>query len=251
MTLTPIATYLVNSPSSSTAGLTSPSFTPATGEIIVIKGGSEGQATAYGSPTATGGGITWTKRVENLVSNTCYTVIWTGVVTSGGSSITVGFGAISGTAGWHSMLVERWPTTAALAGTPATNLTNGSGAPSGSVTTAANGSAVSWVNGDWNAVSPTSRAYRGSPTEEGIHDKSGTGSYVMEYAYQAAATAGAQTYGLTAPTGEKYSLLAIEIQDTSGGSLTNARQGSNTPSAFKQGANNVDAMYVGTNKIWG
>jgi hypothetical protein len=76
---------------------------------------------------------------------------------------------------------------------------------------------VTWVNGDWAAVSPSSAAYRSSATQDGLHDKSGTGNYVAYYATQPAASAGSQTMGLTAPTGQTWSLIGIEIQDPLGG----------------------------------
>jgi hypothetical protein len=44
-----------------------------------------------------------------------------------------------------------------------------------------------------------------------------SGLHTVYTAYQAAASAGAQTYGLTAPTGQNPTLAAIEIQDSGGG----------------------------------
>lgn len=226
MTMTPLATYSVFSTGSNTTTLTTPSFTPATNEIIVIKGCIENSNSGnrYTTPTATGGGITWTKGPENVVANTCYAVIWYGKVTSGGSAITVSLGGQT-VGGWHSMLVERWPTTALIAGTPATNATKtGTGAPSATLTTVANGSVISWANGDWAAVdpvNPSGHTYRSSATEEALHDKSPT-TYVAYYAYQQAATAGSQTIGLSVPTGQTWAMLGIEIQDTSSGATSSA-----------------------------
>jgi hypothetical protein len=65
---------------------------------------------------------------------------------------------------------------------------------------------------DWNAVDGASRAYSSSATEEGYDFQSGV--YTGYWAYQSAASAGAQTVGLTAPTGQAWAIAGIEIQDT-------------------------------------
>jgi hypothetical protein len=74
---------------------------------------------------------------------------------------------------------------------------------------------VTFLDGDWNAVHPDTRVYSSGATEDGLHDQSPT-SYVAYYAYQTAATAGSQTFGLTAPSGRKDTILGLEIQDPSG-----------------------------------
>jgi hypothetical protein len=70
--------------------------------------------------------------------------------------------------------------------------------------------------GDWSAIDGTStRTYRSSATERAYHFV--TGQHTVYTAYQAAATAGTQTFGLTAPTGQKPTMVGIEIQDSGGG----------------------------------
>jgi hypothetical protein len=203
-----------------TQTLTTASFTPATGDVMILKGVTENENVALQTPSATGGGITWTKRLENTSVSTTYAVIWSGVVTSGGSAITVSIGSIANAqaaGGWCSMLVERW-SGAQLATTPTTSMLGAmSSAPytDATTTTAAN-SIVSFVDGDWNAIAPgTPTYYSASTVQESIHDKS-TGSYVAYYAYQTTTTAGVQTYGVTSPTGRKSMLLSIEVQDSGG-----------------------------------
>jgi hypothetical protein len=93
----------------------------------------------------------------------------------------------------------------------------GSGAPSDSLTTVAANSVVSWVSGDWAAVAGA-RTYRSSATEQGYH--TATGLWTHYSAYQSAASAGAQTYGMTAPTGQTYTMASIEIQDSGGAAPT-------------------------------
>jgi len=211
VTPTLVASYPAYSAASNTTALTTPSFTPASGEIIVVKRATEDSAHAY-SGVPSGGSLTYTSRASDNSGSHCYVDIYTAV--GAGASMTVSSGALS-TSAWHSMMVERW-SGAQLAATPATNSTKtGTGAPSATVITVASNSIVTSVNADWAAIAPTGRAYRSSANEDGLHDKS-TGNYVAYFFYQTAAASGSQTIGLTAPTGETWSMLGIEIQDAGG-----------------------------------
>ncbi len=197
--------------------LTTPSFTPATNELIVVKGCGENQGVFIGTPSATGGGISWTNRVQSTVSNNCYSVIWTGVVTSGGSSITVSTTTTNGgsVSGYSSMTVERW-TGAQIAASPATSSLFDGASTTSTITTTGTNSVVTFLDGDWNAVSSSGETYSSGATQDGLHDVSPS-AYVAYYAYQTAAVAGSQTFGLTAPAGRKDTILGLEIQDSSGG----------------------------------
>lgn len=211
--------FNVNSSAQNLSTLTSSSFTPAVGDVIVVKGILENafSGSSYGTPSDTNG-HTYTQRGVDNTSFHCWVGLWTAVVVTA-SSMTVSVTPV-GTNNWHSIVVEQW-TSAGLASPPATNGTVvGSGAPSTTITTTGTSSAVSWLNGDWAANSPTGRVYdttSGSPVEDGLHDKSGTGSYVGYYAYQNTASPGSQTVGLTAPGGQTWSLLAVEVLDAGGG----------------------------------
>lgn len=197
--------------------LTTPSFTPAAGEVLVLKVQGENGVVAFGTPV--GGGLTWTqRRLGNTTNLFVYGAIWTAVVGAGGAPMTVAITRTGANTGWTSMVVERY-TGAQLAATPEGTTSNGTGAPTGTVTTTAADSIVSWLSGDWNAVAPGSRAYRSGATERGMHDRS-PNNYVGYFATQAAAAAGAQTCGLTAPAGQKYTLLAIEVQSAPSGGGT-------------------------------
>lgn len=196
--------------------LTTSSFTPGVGDVIVVKGIIEDTSgpSAYGTPIDTNSN-TYTLWASDSSASHCWVGIWTAVAATASSmSVTV---TPTGSGNWHSIVVEQW-TSAALAGTPATNGTKtGTGAPSSSITTTTANSAVSWLNGDWAANSPAGRVYNSgsaTPVEDGLHDKSGTSSYVAYYAWQNAASATSQTVGLTAPGGQTWSLLAVEILDT-------------------------------------
>jgi hypothetical protein len=54
------------------------------------------------------------------------------------------------------------------------------------------------------------------PIEEDVHDKSSATNYVAYYASQSAASPGSQTFGLTSPTGQTWSMVGIEILDVPG-----------------------------------
>ncbi len=195
--------YWVHNDGWNTTTLVTPSFTPRPGELLVIKALNGDRAQSYGSPT--GGGLTWTNRVDQNVSSHCRADIWTATVGASPAPMTVSV-PVSGSQQNHAMLVERWAN-AKLAGSPAVINTTGTGAPSASITTAANNSIVTWVNGDWY-VNNATRTYRGSPTEEQYWAPGDATGY---FAYQTQASAGAVTVGLTAPS-QTWTMAAIEIQ---------------------------------------
>lgn len=207
----------INSTASDNSTLTSASITSAAGDVIVVKGLIEDAAVSYTTPTDSQGN-TYTQRCADSTVGRVWAAIWT-AVNSGAASVTVSLGGMSGAGRWHSMTVENWGA-ASLAATPAINSPDtGTGAPSATITTTAALSVVTWLNGDWNAVSPTGRTYDTTsaiPTEDGLHDRSGT-AYVAYYAWQTAVSAGSQTLGLTAPGAQKWTLLAVEILDVPGG----------------------------------
>lgn len=212
-----LATYVsVNSPAADNATLTTSSFTPTAGDILVVKAAKENSASlTYGPPTDTQGN-TYTLRASYLVANQAPVWIWTAVAGSS-TSMTV---SMTNSGGWfRSFVVEDWAQ-AALDTTPATNsTTNGTGAPSATLTTTQNNSAVTWVDADFAAGSPSGRAFNTSsavPIEEDVHDKSSTGNYVAYYASQSAASPSSQTFGLTSPTSQTWSMVGIEVLDIPG-----------------------------------
>jgi hypothetical protein len=176
--------------------LTSTSFTPTAGDVLVVKTGTWWNAISPGTPTDTSG-QTWTSRVQE-----------TGAPNNG--AITVSITPASNS--HHTLLVERW-TGAQLAATPATGhaLASGSGVASATLTTTANGSAVSWCLYDGSSADPATRTYQASATEESLSDQHGGSNGVFYFASQAAATAGSQTFGLATPD-TFYAMAGIEIQ---------------------------------------
>ncbi len=207
-----ITTYQVNSVGGDLLSLVSPSFTPSDGEVIIVKISGESWQTPN-IDTPSGGGLTYTQRASISQSSQCEIRIFSTVVSGspGSMAITATF---SSNPGYHAMLIERWGS-AQLAASPATLSTLATGAPSTTINTAADGSAVSWLLGDWNANAPGTPAYLSSAVQEGLHDVS-TNNYVAYFAYQTTTTAGSQTIGMTSPAGQAAAIGAIEVQGVSG-----------------------------------
>jgi hypothetical protein len=190
-----------------TTSLVTAAFTPPSGAVVAahVFGGDAGL-------TVTGvTGLTFTSRINIGNAGTSMRVaLFTAI--GGGSSITVTatFGGSGDTRG----LIVAVYNTAQLAASPATHsVLAGTGAPSDSLTTVANGSVVDWISADYNGVDGTVRTYRSSATETGFHGIAGNTTYT---AYQSAATAGAQTYGLTAPAGQSFTMASVEVQASGG-----------------------------------
>jgi hypothetical protein len=97
-----------------------------------------------------------------------------------------------------------------------------SGAPSLSITTTQDNSAIVVANGDWNATDGASRTWRtaGSSATENTYFRDST-RYTAYGAYHAdAGTAGGKTVGLSAPGGQKYSIIAVEVKGTAAAAAT-------------------------------
>lgn len=208
------AFYTFVATNASATGTTTPAFTPTVAELIVVKMICEQSAVIGTAPTATG--LTFTARSTSAVASNVWAGIWTAPAAAG-TAYTVNYGASSGSAGSRSAVAERW-TGVTLAATPATANTQGSGAPTTTLTTTAANSAVSWLNGDWSAIGGA-RTYNTTsavPVEQ-LSDQASAGTrYVADHAYQLAPVTGAQTLGLTAPVGQKWTLLGIELPATAG-----------------------------------
>lgn len=205
------ASYFAQSPTSGDSStLSTATFTPATGEVIVVKAATWDTGTASGTPT--GGGLTFTQRATGAPGGFAgYCTIFTAVVSGSPGSMSVTLSAPAGSC-YHSMVVERWAN-AQLATTPAASspISGGSGTPTATITTTADNSIVTWVNVDENSRDPSSRAYLSSATEDGLADGHSSVSSVHYYAYQTAATTGSQTIGMSAPLNQNWVMVGIEV----------------------------------------
>lgn len=199
------------------------SVTVGVGDSLVLVAACEAAAATF---TATGGtGITWGSATLVNAASRSSAAMWT--VASVGSAQTFTLqvdkaGGGGSTDVWGFMLL-RW-SGGGVVGTPV----SGSGAastPSVAITTAAANSAISCINTDWNATSGA-RTYRqvnaANPTERDYFGVAGS-TYIGEvFTYADSGAAGAKTVGLTAPTGENWASIAVEVQGgaTGGANVT-------------------------------
>lgn len=224
----PIDTHFLST-QTGTVNLTTPTFTPTEGEIIVVKESTESGGNAVADPT--GGGLTFTRQQEIFGSSVvAYAALWTATVGPSPTSMSITASQSSST-NW-SALVERWPVGTTLGTLVVSSGAQGTGAPLTSITTTAENSTISWASADWNATAPGTPVYRDSAVQEAIHDRS-PNNYVAYYAYQGEPTAGSHDFGLTSPVGQKWSAVGIELKlaPVGGGGIVAVNQAIETDTA--------------------
>jgi len=207
-----VPTYLTDYDSGVTSTTTphTASVTTAVGDVLVCTAGTGRNTGTLGTPTG-GTSLTWTNKLAiTATANQCALYIWTATATTA-ETFTCSI-ARSGTTESFAFNVCRFSNVVALGNTvsaqPGVN-----GAPSLSITTINTNSAIVVVNADFNAVDGTTRTWRagaGTLTELFYTFQSGQLTLYCGV-HQNAGAAGAQTVGLTAPTGQMYTIGAIEV----------------------------------------
>lgn len=217
MAPTLIASYNLVTSAVDSSTLTTPSFTPSNGEIIVVKAATWDSTQTMGTPT--GGSQTYTSRAAATSGGfRPWVGVWTATVSGSPGSMTIS--STPSASSWHNMVVERW-SGASLAATPVAVATQGApGAAASSLTTSAANSVISWLAGDAQSVNPSTRAYLASASEELVDDQHASTNGVWYYAQQAVASAGSTSFGLSAPTGMQWWIAGVEVLNA-GGSTTN------------------------------
>jgi hypothetical protein len=200
----------VNGIGGDSSSLSTTSFTPSNGEIIVVKATTWDTGTPSGTPS--GGGLTYTRRATAAPGGfNPYATIFTAVVSGSPGSMSVTLSPPASSS-YHSMCVERWAG-AQLAATPATNaVIAGTTTMSTTIDTVAANSIVSWTAVDQSNQNPAGRVYLSSAVDEGVGDGHVNDNDVMYHAYQQAGAAGTQTMGISSPVITKWVLAGIEIQ---------------------------------------
>ncbi len=210
-----ITSYFAASPTAGdTSSLVTPTFTPSNGEVIVVKAATWDTGTASGTPS--GGGLTYTQQIIGAPGGFAgYATIFTAVVSGSPGSMTVTLSPPASSS-HHSMVVERW-SSAQMAVTPAVSspIFGNSTQASATITTTAANSIVTWANVDELSQDPTGHTYLSGAIEDGLSDGSSGARSVQYYAYQAAATAGSQTIGMSVPATQKWTMVGIEVLDAS------------------------------------
>lgn len=185
------------------------SFSVTAGDLLVAYGGTADTPITE-SIGNSGVSLTWTLRTSSTgVTDFAPSYIWTAVAPSSGS-VNVSFTRTGSYGGWGGdVLVFR-----NSAGLGATAATTGTGTPSLGITTTTDHSALVVYSADWSAVSGSSRTWltsAGTFSEQtyftSTGDMTGYGGYHGDVG-----SAGSKTVGLSAPSGQRYTTLAIEVK---------------------------------------
>lgn len=203
-----VGEHEVSSWSTTTSTKSTSSFSVQTGDVLVAYGLSEDSGI---TESVSGGSLTWTQRQADLTANYGAAYVWTATATSN-TTITVTFTRTAGSNRYGGNVLQF----RGSSGIGASAATHNSGAPSLALTTTEAHSAIVVASVDWNAVDGSARTWRtgaGSLTEQTYFYVSG--QYTGYGGYHAdAGSAGAKTVGLSAPSGQKYATVAIEVKGT-------------------------------------
>lgn len=207
---------------STTSPKSTGSFDVLTGDILCPVAVAEASGNFGGADmtfAATGGSLTYNSQQSVRISDYTGIEAWIAEATGDASFA----GTITRTNGSFLFFGGNFPVFRDSDGVGASAKTNVlSGAPSLDITTTQDNSAIVVVVGDWNAADGASRTWR---TVNGTAPSAANGfeltyfrdssRYTLYVAYYPdAGAAGAKTVGLSAPTGQKYSIIAVEVKGT-------------------------------------
>lgn len=197
---------------------TSASFSVNANDVLVVPAASSDANTALSG--ISGGSLTWTQQQLVSVSQFAVASVWTAIVDVAKSmTVTVTAGNTANIWGFD---VIKYSGSSGIGASSKANVSNA--APSLALTTTQANSTIVTLAADWNAVDGASRIWR---TVNGVTPTAGNG-LELDYGFTAgqytaylshvqdAGAVGAQTLGLSAPAGQKYSIIAVEIKGTAG-----------------------------------
>lgn len=202
------------------AGAKTTSVTVANGDVIVVIGMTE--SNTYTLATPTGGGLTYSLQQSIVVVDYCTCYVWT-APSSSGQTYTISI-SMSGGTGYWGFNVLRFSGTDGVGASTKTNVA--SGAPSLALTSTQANSAIVVASGDWNASDGASRTWRTiNSVTPATNFAGGEATYVRDSSRAAfygaywsdVGAIGSKTTGLSAPSGQKYSIIAVEVKGTAGG----------------------------------
>lgn len=232
-------TFVQTDFTTSTATKTTPTFNVQSGDLITVFGYTRNEARTLSAATWTGTGAVTLR--QSVVGTASYGNLycWTIAVTAAASGRTVS--ATCSSEGW-GMHATVWR---AHGGVGSSAKATATGTPSLALTCTA-GSAVEVGVDDYNEVNGSSRTWR-SVNGAGLVEASYTyapGTYTVYAGYSPnVGAAGSKTFGLTAPAGQQFSTVAVEVLPSAAATVTASRLVSwtlHTPaSASRQSAWNV------------
>lgn len=193
------------------------STTTAAGDVLAAFGGLHNGSAQLNLPT--GGGLTWTQQQFRKPSTSyCTAYLWSALASSAATFTTTITKVATDSALLGGNLL-RFSGSDGI-GASANNSANGA-APTLSLTTTQDNSAIVMLVLDWNGTSGA-RTYRtadaGTFTEMSYY-QAGTWTVQGGY-YPDAGTAGAKTVGISAPAGQKYTIVAMEVLGTANNNPT-------------------------------
>lgn len=207
-----ITHYEVYSAAADQTTLTTPSFTPSNGEVIVVKLTTWDTANGMNAPA----GGTQTYSLINTAAPGGFNgwcAIYTATISGSPGAMTISSAVATAVNTRHSMVVERW-SSATLAGSPATNsVKSGTGTTATTtLTSVGTNSVVSWCMVDENSRDPAGSTYASSATQDGLFDGHVGSNSVQYFAYQSAASPGTQTFGVSNASSLAWTAVGVEVQ---------------------------------------
>jgi hypothetical protein len=193
------------------------SVTTAVDDVLVICRAAESEVSTFSLPT----GGTGTYANQEDLGPTDYTRVRIDTVSAGVTAQTYTLSCACSAAGlWWGAATARFSGSTGIGAAEST--TGASGGPSLDITTTQDNSALVVIVGDWAAVDGTTRTWR---TVNGTTPTAGNGlelNYFRSAAhyttylayYPDAGAAGLKTVGLSAPTGQKFTIAAVEVKGT-------------------------------------
>lgn len=211
----------------SPTSVNSGSLTYATGDKVVILGGTGDAAStltiAKSAGTATFGSFTQRQVISTVGS--AYASVWDVDVTAGGTAtITLTKSAGGNLIGASFFKVSAGTSDGYDTSAKAAIAT---GAPTLTYSTLSDNCALLVFVTDWNAADGTTRTWRsvnGSPATETTYFRDASNWTVYAGIHPDAGAAGSKTVGLSAPTGPKYSEVSIAIKGTAAGGAPVVKQ---------------------------
>lgn len=184
------------------------------GDHLLVLGADSNEANHLSTPT--GNSLTYTLEESSEVAAHCPTYLWSAVDAAGGTGWTLSVTAPPAGTPW-GFTVLRF---ADADGFGASNNNAGSGTSTLNITTVRDNSAIVVIVADWVPVDGVDRVWL--PVEGLAPDVINeyervymfdSGDYTIYVAYYPdAGTAGLKTVGLSAPLGQEYAILALEIK---------------------------------------
>lgn len=177
-------------------------------DIIVVKAVAEDDVGAI-ALLISGGELTWTQQQRVLAGSECPAYLWTAKATEN-AKFKVKVSRENGGTTNYGFIVRVWRK--AALGKSASGMKEGE--PELSLTTESKNSAIEMTLADWNAVALGTPAYRSGPGTFTVKTAEFfSGRYTVYDGYYAdAGEPGAKACGLTKPTGQKSSILLLEIK---------------------------------------